>query len=221
MRYCACDQSILQCGRTSTCDLWMPYLSAFRSVFPLLPATSQLGTDPHALHNIPSLCVQTLTLAIGLCRLCFAAQGDEALNCNIGLSGGAFTTSIRAATSFHDAMLHSVSLHTRLGPEPTSPGAIRINRQRRPSHYGKALANTPETPQFEAMGQWLLSVAQDLLDPELCWIAEPSGVAAGGRGADGANPSGWRAGSGGRRARMTPRQRFEFLAQQVLWSQSH
>ncbi len=157
----------------------------------------------------------------GFLLMCFAAQGDEALHYNIGLSGRAFTTSIRAATSFHDAFLHSMSLHTRVGPESTSPGALRVNKPRRPSHCANILANTTETPQFEAMGQWLLGVAQDLLDPEMCWTAEPSGLAATGKRADRANPSGWRTGSGGRRTLMTPRQRFEFLAQQVLWSQQH
>ena len=156
---------------------------------------------------------------------CFA-QGDEALFGSVGLSGRVFAASFRAATSFHSEMRHNLTRHTRVAPELDQPGAFsEINTQQRPSQGRGELHDNAETPQFDAMGQWLLGVAQDLLDPQLYWAAEKSWIAEGKEGADVikrkkswerlAASSGWRVGSSGRRTRMTPRQRFEFLTQQV------
>ena len=204
-------------------------LSVCLQVSSSLPATSHFSVDLKAQAHCSAKASFTtftgidsdLVHAIMLIVVCYFAQGDEALHCNVGLSGRAFTTSTGAATSFYGAVLHSLSLHARIAPDPNSPGAFsRVNRPRRPSNgcdeVDNSCLNSIETPQFEAMGRWLLSVAQDLLDPELCWTAEPLGMAAGGKGVDGTGLSYWRTRSGGRRTRMSPRHRFEFLAEQVL-----
>jgi hypothetical protein len=155
-------------------------------------------------------------------------QGDEALRDSVSFRGNAFSNSIRGATSFHGAVRNSLSLHADVALEPASPGFFsrRMNTQHR-------VESCFETPQFEAMGRWLLDVAQDLLDPELCWAAEPPGAARwadrDGRRAERkvSEPGGssswerWADLNGGwtessrRRSQMTPKQRFEFLVQQV------
>lgn len=136
-----------------------------------------------------------------------------------------------AANSFRvsSAAQHNLSLHARVAPGPDLQGTLsQTDEPRRPSRGHNEQEINFETPQIEAMGQWLLGVAQDLLDPELYSAAESPGTAV---GADLkvrkkswerlVGSSGWRAGTSGRRIRMTPRQRFEFLAQQVQRTQQH
>ena len=149
-------------------------------------------------------------------RICVVRQGDEALFSSTGLSGHTLATSLWAVTSFYGSVRHNH--HARVAPGPSSPGTFL----RRGCNE---LDRCAETPQFEAMGQWLLGVAQDLLNPELCWPNESRKLARDKvaevveRKASWENRTGQscvRMGSSGRRSRMTPRQRFEFLTQQVL-----
>jgi hypothetical protein len=160
---------------------------------------------------------------------CFG-QGDEALYGNVGLSSRAFSPFVWAAasSSFRGAAQHTLPLHANVAPELEPTGGFsgsRVSKPNRPSRGRDGRENSADTPQFKAMGRWMLGVAQELLDPEL---GLPSDVPAGEGVSDllgnkklesrekVAGFSSWRTGSSGRRARMTPRQRFEFLAQQVL-----